>query len=411
MEGSIPPPATNYMTQSKTFCIAPFVGLQVNANGTLLPCCEFDHQASEFGEIPTFRDYDRWQSVDMSRLRQDLIDGVKSPGCHKCWAREDIDSHKEVKVVDSQRMNLNGIFQDYINNHEFDASQIESPRSVTVMFGNFCNLRCIQCGAFCSSSHQTEQLVNKTKFKNLDVYSVDESTEKKWWKTTDFSQLLIKINKNIDHVFLHGGEPLITPEAVAFLKSIPNPENVMMTLTTNATVLTDDVYELLGKFKELSVMVSLEGIGAHNDYLRYGSDWPTIRDNIFKLQQLTNLSYGAVGVNHVLQHTSRQALLPLMEFCDTHNIMLRVGNLRDADHLNVNGMTSEQHQQFLNDLLQAREKYKKNFMISKAVVYSLNFLSTYQYDANANEKFYKYINLIDSIRGVNYVDVFGELDK
>ena len=73
MEGSIPPPATNYMTQSKTFCIAPFVGLQVNANGTLLPCCEFDHQASGFGEIPTFRDYDRWQSVDMSRLRQDLI--------------------------------------------------------------------------------------------------------------------------------------------------------------------------------------------------------------------------------------------------------------------------------------------------------------------------------------------------
>ena len=167
MEGSIPPPATNYMTQSKTFCIAPFVGLQVNANGTLLPCCEFDHQASGFGEIPTFRDYDRWQSVDMSRLRQDLINGIKSPGCHKCWAREDIDSHKEVKVVDSQRMNLNSIFQDYINNNEFNSGQIESPRSVTVMFGNFCNLRCIQCGAFCSSSHQTEQLVNKTKFKKI----------------------------------------------------------------------------------------------------------------------------------------------------------------------------------------------------------------------------------------------------
>ena len=45
------------------------------------------------------------------------------------------------------------------------------------------------------------------------------------------------------------------------------------------------------------------------------------------------------------------------------------------------------------------------------VVYSLNFLSTYQYDAEANEKFYKYINLIDSIRGANYVEVFGELDK
>jgi radical SAM protein with 4Fe4S-binding SPASM domain len=398
------------MTQSKTFCIAPFTGLQVNANGTLLPCCEFDHQASGFGDIPTFREYDSWQSVAMHQLRQDLLNGVKSPGCHKCWAREEIDSHNQHKVVDSQRMNLNKIFQDFIDS-DFDPTRIESPRSVTVMFGNFCNLRCIQCSASCSSSHQTEQLMHKPRFKNLQVYTVDENAEKKWWKTDDFANFLSKINQRIDHVFLHGGEPLITPEAIVFLKSIPNPENVIMTLTTNATSLTDEVYDLLAKFKELSVTVSLEGIGAHNDYLRYGSDWPTVRDNIFRLQQLKNLSFGMVGVNHVLQHTSRLALLPLLEFCDTHNIMLRVGNLRDADHLNVNGMTLEQHQQFLNDLLQAREKYKKNFMISKAVVYSLNFLSTYQYDAEANEKFYKYINLIDSIRGANYVDVFGELDK
>ena len=398
------------MTQSKTFCIAPFTGLQVNANGTLLPCCEFDHQASGFGDIPTFREYDSWQSVAMHQLRQDLLNGVKSPGCHKCWAREEIDSHNKHKVVDSQRMNLNKIFQDFIDS-DFDPTRIESPRSVTVMFGNFCNLRCIQCSASCSSSHQTEQLMHKPRFKNLQVYTVDENAEKKWWKTDDFANFLSKINQRIDHVFLHGGEPLITPEAIVFLKSIPNPENVIMTLTTNATSLTDEVYDLLAKFKELSVTVSLEGIGAHNDYLRYGSDWPTVRDNIFRLQQLKNLSFGMVGVNHVLQHTSRLALLPLLEFCDTHNIMLRVGNLRDADHLNVNGMTLEQHQQFLNDLLQAREKYKKNFMISKAVVYSLNFLSTYQYDAEANEKFYKYINLIDSIRGANYVDVFGELDK
>jgi len=410
MAGSIPPPATNYMTQSKTFCIAPFVGLQVNANGTLLPCCEFDHAASGFGEIPTFRDYDRWQSDDMSRLRQDLITGVKSPGCHKCWSREEIDSHDEAKVVDSQRMNLNNIFQDYINSN-FDTNRIESPRSVTVMFGNFCNLRCIQCTASCSSSHQTEQLIHKPRFNNLRVYTVDENAEKKWWKTDDFANFLNKINQRIDHVFLHGGEPLITPEAVSFLKSIPNPENIIMTLTTNATVLTDEVYELLGKFKELSVTVSLEGVGDHNDYLRYGSDWSTVRDNIFRLQQLKNLSFGMVGVNHVLQHTSRQALLPLLEFCDTYNIMLRVGNLIGADHLNVNGMTEEQHQRFFDDLTTARERYKKNFMISKAVVYSLNFLSTYQFDTEANEKFYKYINLIDSIRSTSYVEVFGELDK
>ena len=198
-----------------------------------MPCCEFDHKASGFGNTSTFREYDQWQANTMGQLKHDLLNGVKSPGCHRCWARENID----IDTVDSQRISLNAKFRDFVNN-KFDSTQLESPRSVTVMFGNFCNLRCIQCGAFCSSSHQTEQIVHKSKFQNLNFYTVDESAEKKWWKTSDFSEFLNKINKNIDHVFLHGGEPLITPEAVAFLNSIPNPEHIILTLTTNATVLS-----------------------------------------------------------------------------------------------------------------------------------------------------------------------------
>jgi radical SAM protein with 4Fe4S-binding SPASM domain len=394
------------MNHPDTFCVAPFIGLQVNTNGTLMPCCEFDHKASGFGNFSTFREYNQWQANAMGQLKQDLLNGIKSPGCHRCWAREDVD----VATVDSQRISLNTAFQDFVNN-DFDPTRLESPRSVTVMFGNFCNLRCIQCSAFCSSSHQTEQIVHKSKFQNLNAYTVDESAEKKWWKTTDFGEFLNKINKNIDHVFLHGGEPLITPEAVAFLKSIPNPENIVLTLTTNATVLSDEIYDLLSRFKELSVTVSLEGVGKHNNYLRYGSEWSVVKNNIFRLQQLPNLSFGKVGVNHVLQHTSRLSLLPLLEFCQEHNIMIRVGDLVGADHLHVNSMTQHQHQQFLNDLLAARDRYKQNFVTFSAVVYSLNFLSKYTFDCEANKKFYNYINLIDSIRGTNYFEVFGELDK
>ena len=136
-----------------------------------------------------------------------------------------------------------------------------------------------------------------------------------------------------------------------------------------------------------------------------------VENNIFRLQRLANLSFGKVGVNHVLQHTSRLSLLPLLEFCQEHNIMIRVGDLVGANHLHVNGMTQGQHQQFLNDLLAARDQYKENFMTFSAVVYSLNFLSKYTFDREANKKFYDYINMIDSIRGTNYFEVFDEPDK
>ena len=397
------------MTQSKTFCIAPFAGLQINSNGTLSPCCEFDHSAAGFDRVPTFRDYNSWQSVSMRQLKHDVLNGIKSPGCHKCWERESMDSQKETDV-DSQRTVLNGIFKDFINT-DFNPTRVESPRSLTVMFGNFCNLRCIQCNAFASSSHQTEQLLNKDAFKNLGLYSVDEFSDRKWWQTEEFSELLDKVNKNVDHIFLHGGEPLITPEAVTFLKSILNPGRLVLSITTNGTTLSDDVYDLLSRFKELNITVSLEGIGAHNDYLRYGSNWLTVRNNISRLQQLKNLSFGRVSINHILQHTSRHSLLPLLEFCHVNELMLIVGNLHEAAHLSINGMPPDQHQQFLAELTAAREIYTYYSQSAKAVAYTLHFLNTYQYDAVTNEKFYKYINMIDAIRGTSYFEVFGELDK
>jgi radical SAM protein with 4Fe4S-binding SPASM domain len=225
------------MTKSATFCASPFVGLQVNTDGTLVPCCEFNHASSGLGNFVTFREYDQWQSNAMLKLKQDLINGVKSPGCSNCWSREAVDLSTD--TVGSLRISINNMF----NNVDTDLSRAQPPKSLTVMFGNFCNLRCIQCGPVCSSSHQTEQRLNRVKFEQLDLYRVNHHIEKKWWQTPDFAEFLNKVSQEVQHVFLHGGEPLITPEAVAFLKNIPNPENIQLSLTTNATVLTDEVYE------------------------------------------------------------------------------------------------------------------------------------------------------------------------
>jgi sulfatase maturation enzyme AslB (radical SAM superfamily) len=71
---------------------------------------------------------------------------------------------------------------------------------------------------------------------------------------------------------------------------------------TNATLLKDSVYDLLSKFKQLDVMVSIEGIGGHNDYVRYGSKWEIIDANIQRLNTLNNIEYFNIG--YILQHYS-----------------------------------------------------------------------------------------------------------
>ena len=435
------------MTQSATFCASPWVGLQVNTNGTLMPCCEFKQANSGFGKFYTFREYDQWHANVMLPLKQDLLNGTKSPGCSNCWDRESVNLSTG-HAANSLRTSINSMFADI----DPDLNSTQSPKSLTVMFGNFCNLRCIQCAPVCSSSHQTEQRLNRVKFQELGLYQVDEHAEKKWWQTTEFVDFLNKVSQDVQHVFLHGGEPLITPEAVAFLKGIPNPGDIELSLTTNATVLTDEMYELLKKFKQLTVVVSLEGVGSHNDYLRYGSDWHTIVDNIHRLQTLQNLAHNKVVINHTLQYTSQYSLLPLIDFCHANQLVLRIGNLTGADHLSARSMTVQQHQQFVNNLNASKEKYRQcvdqidcimyalkflsgtakadnsvamidQLMQSStekyfrcmdsinAAEYALNFLNAHQHDAELNKKFYKYIHMIDSIRGTNYFDIFGELDK
>lgn len=394
------------MTESSTFCASPWVGLQVNTNGTLVPCCEFNQANSGFGKFYTFREYDQWQANVMTPLKQDLLNGTKSPGCSNCWTREAVDLSTG-HAATSLRTSINSMFKDVGT----DLHGTQPPKSLTVMFGNFCNLRCIQCGPVCSSSHQTEQRLNRVKFQDLGLYRVDEHTEKKWWKTTEFVDFLNKVSQDVQHVFLHGGEPLITPEAVAFLKGIPDPENIELSLTTNATVLTNEVYELMKKFKRLSIVVSLEGVGAHNDYLRYGGDWDTIATNIQRLQTLPNLAHNKVVVNHTLQYTSQFSLLPLIDFCHANNLILRIGMLTGMNHLGTDAMTDRQRQHFVDSLAASKAKHAQCSDSVNAAEYALNFLSTHQHDAELNKKFYKYIHMIDSIRDTDYFEVFGELDK
>ena len=85
--------------------------------------------------------------------------------------------------------------------------------------------------------------------------------------------------------------------------------------------------------------------------------------------------------------------------------------LSGVEHLSVNGMTDQQREHFVDCLAMSKQKHSQCMESVNAAEYALNFLSTHQHDAELSKKFYKYIRMIDSIRGTSYFDVFGELDK
>ena len=55
---------------SSTFCVMPFYGAEFNHQGYITPCCLLEDQ-------------------NILKIQQDMLNGVRSKACNKCWVLED----------------------------------------------------------------------------------------------------------------------------------------------------------------------------------------------------------------------------------------------------------------------------------------------------------------------------------
>jgi sulfatase maturation enzyme AslB (radical SAM superfamily) len=122
-------------------------------------------------------------------------------------------------------------------------------------------------------------------------------------KKFNVGQIKQKYDRNIDDVddelfriYFAGGEPLLEQYNLNFLETYRNLDTEII-INTNLTVVNDRIIQILSKFKNVTLMVSLDGIAAVNDYIRYGSNFENIIENIRTVNKLENVQ---IVVNFVL---------------------------------------------------------------------------------------------------------------
>jgi hypothetical protein len=387
------------MMNKDTFCVAPWVSVEIDANGSLKPCCAYGASANEASSDEFFvSNYVNWRKEKLQPLRDDLLNGVKHPQCSSCWTHEELDSPFSFRKIMNQQ---------YLSDN-FDVSKLENPKFVTLLFGNFCNLKCLQCGPFASSSHEVEQKVHWDKFKNLRYMSNwvgPYNGNRKWFLTQEFSDLKTQLTDNAEEILLIGGEPLITPEAIAFLSTVSNPENIRLNVTTNASVLTDKVFDLLSKFKLITMTVSLDGIGEHAEYVRYGCVWNEVDANIRKILKLPNIGTTngrpSIGIAHTFQHTSYKTLIPILKYAAEMQFHVRIEKLVWPSHLSIDSLLPEDHAMFVSQLteLLTDPAYSCHY---NDINFALTVLNTYQFDAELHKDFVEHVTLLDNIRKTSY---------
>ena len=239
---------------SNSLCAYPWAGAAVRPDGTILPCCKFDHD-KDFGNVT---DQDPRNSRQWDLLRGQMLSGENIKNCNACYREE--------------QSGIESLRQQSIKFFKPADKTITNLKQLEVSFNNICNLACVMCSEEFSTRWQTE----KIKHRGFDARGITaHGFDYLSWDLGQVQQLKII-----------GGEPMMSQDDFIKLLEKIDRSNLSVVIATNATILPNvHLRRLLEDCKHVSYKVSLDGVGIVNDWIRWPSKFSEIEKNLDILEQ------------------------------------------------------------------------------------------------------------------------------
>ena len=329
------------------YCPVPWREQMIDSNGELRLCCiaqdivKNDDGSDVNVAVDSLEEV--WNNKYMQDVRKAMMDGVKIDVCNNCYKHEEESgySNRINELEDYQNINA-GVRLEYFDHYKADfPSDIITtlrPDIYDVRFGNLCNLKCISCSPNYSSEWyeevkkaQTEDFEKLGDWGNYDhgtawdkeeVTRVIANNKKFEWVNNNkiFENILEQIIKSdTKRIYVTGGEPTITQGNYKLLQALIDNDiakNIEVWCNTNCTNANPKFYNLLAQFKEVNLMLSIDGIGDAFDYIRYTGKWIQIEKNINKIINFVNenkLKHWNISLVPVIQFLNLLDLENLIE--------------------------------------------------------------------------------------------------
>jgi len=286
------------MTFEKTFCSSPWFHMRITNSGTYEPCRWMTKDSStrvDFTRnIKTVSPQTYFQR-HMSNFRTELLQGNAPAICNDCHVME-----QHGKPSGRQRQLLKvGVQDKYFGKslassplqRDFDYSnnnQGATTGTVTdwqIDLGNYCNGACVYCNPESSSTLAAE-------FKRIGL--IDQVPPASWCDDPELLDLFVTdliSSPNLQYLHFLGGETVITPGFKKILSALVNADlakNITIGFTTNLTVWSDSVVELLTQFQQVHLGMSIETLTPINDYVRYPSQQARTQELLHRWSTLGN---------------------------------------------------------------------------------------------------------------------------
>lgn len=231
-----------------TFCVLPWYSNEIQKN-RVTPCCL----------LPTHANIDQ--------IKQDLLSGVNSPACNACWSVES--SGQQSRRQTSNMFLEHSLAKDLPEIRNDCITGKSQTMLYQVYVSNLCNQACVSCGSVASSKWATlDKQIGKTAF---PIYQVNKSDLQIDYRT-------------VKKIEFYGGEPLFDPTTFEILEKLAEHNtDCFISFVTNGSVEINSKYvDLLTRFTELSICVSIDGTGPVFEYMRWPAKWDTLLLNLQK---------------------------------------------------------------------------------------------------------------------------------
>jgi len=298
-----------------TICTIPWHHIGIQQNGDYRMCCQMVHQPygkladGEGGHMNVLRHTmdDARNHDTMREVRRSMIQGKRHTLCRLCYEEEDaglpsrrITTNDRVSQPHMERMLTETAPDGSIDTDAFPLTYYD------IRFGNLCNLKCRSCGPSDSSMwyedyfrmvdpsdgvapfwHYSSNKLTRysiTKSDNMYVFNLPEEFE--WYDREEFWDQFRSNIRNVETIYLTGGEPTINKAHFRLLKLCIDEGvagNINLEYNSNMWAIPDHLHDLWKPFGHVNVGCSVDGKDHMANYLRPPSTWDRLERNLDRL--------------------------------------------------------------------------------------------------------------------------------
>lgn len=372
----------------KYFCVAHWNGLYIKNNSTS-SCCVVAPKNMSPNEF--------LESDQRKSLKSDSMTKVPEQ-CMGCWSNEQ-------KGLQTVRIGISGLYPDY------DKSTVLSLDDKTVEHlelreSNLCNFSCRMCNADDSVKFDREIRDNPELQQYYNFSTQKSMTESNWLQT-------LKIAENVKTLILTGGEPFLIKRYYELLEHLIRTErntNISLRIFTNCSVYNKNMFDMLSKFDNMHLSMSIDAVGKVAEYQRYGTDWETVVSNINRYLEypfMFNI-HSTITAYTILDFERLVDFYLELESKTNSLLPWTARSIRHPNQLKINNLNFELRVKAIKQIDNSVEKLKNHsncrFVMQELASLKTQLISEKKCD---HTDFVKITKALDKSRNQSFEEVFG----